>query len=924
MTTEVELVGRTGETHTVRVSSTTEDPAVPAPWPEPANASGPQAPVLLSDLRELVEERNGTAPQALGALPVAVNGRISKSNETDAYELTVEPETEVDIAVAADTLGSPIDAELELRDAKGARLAINDDTPDGPDPRLTYKVPPGVTKLIAVVRDVNGHAGPRCIYRLSATRKGQENPAGFTLALTEDSHTLEPGLSNVFKVEAVRAGYDGPIDLVFDHLPDSVKISGQNVPAQATATLVTLSSDAPLPPLIIGLKGRGKDGEAAASVESIQLGRFQPWLAQSVALAGAAKSDVAFSVRWGAAVAEKKVPLGGRFVLPVTCTRPPGHDGPVRLTLLTSQGRKTGKVAAQNAALNLREEKAVLIEEDKNAQAAFNVIATAQAALAAAQKAVEANKDDTAAEALAGKVEEAQAAIEKTKAAADEAAQKAKNDVEVAVAVPAELPEIPHQIAFKAELLKRDRRTVEAVAYTPVQEIPVVNPLAVKPHAPAPIQLDPKAGATVEITGKVERLEGAVGDILLTMSDLPPGIAAPPAVTVKAGATDFKFTLKIPPTFKPGEYAGPKIFGTGKPFGPLQVRSRDNPVTLTILSPGKGSGTPVSSDTPKAAGETPVPGGTPHCRAAPLNLDMRPCLLFLCALLPSWPAVAAIPPDLTGNLEATPSSVTLTNLQRPHSVLVRGRTQRGYDVDLTSDATFRSDNEQVAQVDSTGWIQPVANGQATITAQAGDRIATVAVTVQLPSTPVDISFRQDIMPVLSKAGCNAGACHGYSLGKNGFKLSLRGADPEKDYLALTDEFAERRINRNNPDASLLLLKPLGDLPHEGGVRMDRGSVMHEALRRWIAESAKDDPPDLPKLVSVTIHPEKIVSLPKTKQQFQLVAQYSDGSVRDVSRTGIFNVNIERVAKVDDVGLVSVNSLGETAIVARYEGIFAVG
>ncbi|WP_207910731.1 hypothetical protein [Chthoniobacter flavus] len=611
VTTEVELVGRTGETHTVRVSSTTEDPAVPAPWPEPANASGPQAPVLLSDLRELVEERNGTAPQALGALPVAVNGRISKSNETDAYELTVEPETEVDIAVAADTLGSPIDAELELRDAKGARLAINDDTPDGPDPRLTYKVPPGVTKLIAVVRDVNGHAGPRCIYRLSATRKGQENPAGFTLALTEDSHTLEPGLSNVFKVEAVRAGYDGPIDLVFDHLPDSVKISGQNVPAQATATLVTLSSDAPLPPLIIGLKGRGKDGEAAASVESIQLGRFQPWLAQSVALAGAAKSDVAFSVRWGAAVAEKKVPLGGRFVLPVTCTRPPGHDGPVRLTLLTSQGRKTGKVAAQNAALNLREEKAVLIEEDKNAQAAFNVIATAQAALAAAQKAVEANKDDTAAEALAGKVEEAQAAIEKTKAAADEAAQKAKNDVEVAVAVPAELPEIPHQIAFKAELLKRDRRTVEAVAYTPVQEIPVVNPLAVKPHAPAPIQLDPKAGATVEITGKVERLEGAVGDILLTMSDLPPGIAAPPAVTVKAGATDFKFTLKIPPTFKPGEYAGPKIFGTGKPFGPLQVRSRDNPVTLTILSPGKGSGTPVSSDTPKAAGETPVPGGTP-------------------------------------------------------------------------------------------------------------------------------------------------------------------------------------------------------------------------------------------------------------------------------------------------------------------------
>ena len=150
-------------------------------------------------------------------------------------------------------------------------------------------------------------------------------------------------------------------------------------------------------------------------------------------------------------------------------------------------------------------------------------------------------------------------------------------------------------------------------------------------------------------------------------------------------------------------------------------------------------------------------------------------VLFFCALLPFWPAAAAVPPDLTGDLQATPASVTLTHLERPHSVLVRGRTKGGYDVDLTSDATFRSSDDKVAQVDALGWIQPVANGQAAITAQAGGRTVTVAVTVQLPSEPVGPSFRQDVMPVLSKAGCNAGACHGYSLGKNGFKLSLRGA-----------------------------------------------------------------------------------------------------------------------------------------------------
>jgi Protein of unknown function (DUF1553)/Protein of unknown function (DUF1549) len=302
---------------------------------------------------------------------------------------------------------------------------------------------------------------------------------------------------------------------------------------------------------------------------------------------------------------------------------------------------------------------------------------------------------------------------------------------------------------------------------------------------------------------------------------------------------------------------------------------------------------------------------------------MKPLIFLFCVLAPFWHAVAEIPQDLTGDLEVTPSSVTLTDPQRPHSVLLRGRTKGGYDADLTADATLRSSNEKVARVDALGWIQPVSNGQAVITLQAGDRTATMEVTVQLPDKPVGPSFRQDVMPVLSKAGCNAGACHGYSLGKNGFKLSLRGADPEKDYLALTDEFAERRINRTNPDASLILLKPLGDLPHEGGVRLEHGGILHDMLRRWITESAKDDPPTLPKLVAVSIFPEKVVTRPHSRHQFQLVAKYSDGTVRDVSRTGIFNVNIERVAKVDDAGLVSVIGLGETAIVARYEGIFAV-
>jgi hypothetical protein len=583
VTTDVELVGRAGETHTVRVSSTEEATAVPAPWADPANSSGAQVAVRLSDSRELMEERNGSAPQALGALPVSVNGRISKPDEVDAYELAVEPESEVEVEVSAEAFGSPIDAELELRDMKGARLALNDDAGEGPDPRLTYKVPKNVTKLIAVVRDVNGDGGPRCIYRLRARKKAKEKPAGFALTMMEDSLTVEPGRPSVFKVEVAREGYDGPIDLAFDHLPDGVKVSSPIVPAQATAALLTFSSDRDLPAVITGLKGKGKDSEAPAHFDNARLGEFQPWLVSDLALAGAAKSEIAFSADWSPAADGRRIPLGGKLALPVTCSRPMGHNGPVRLTLLTSQARRFTK-GVLDANLNLRAQGTVVIASDKGAQAAFNAIAPAEAALAAARKAAAANKDEAAAEAEAKKVEAAQAAVDKAKMAAEEAAQKAKSEAEFPLFVPAELPEIPQQIAFKAELLKADGRTVESVAYTPVHEFPVVNPLALKLNELAPIKIDPKTGATLELAGKVERLEGADGEVTLTLTGLPPGVAAPAPVAVKKGAADFKFALKFPRNFKPGEYSGLKISATARPFGPLLVKS-ETPVTLKALPP---------------------------------------------------------------------------------------------------------------------------------------------------------------------------------------------------------------------------------------------------------------------------------------------------------------------------------------------------
>ena len=135
------------------------------------------------------------------------------------------------------------------------------------------------------------------------------------------------------------------------------------------------------------------------------------------------------------------------------------------------------------------------------------------------------------------------------------------------------------------------------------------------------------------------------------------------------------------------------------------------------------------------------------------------------------------------------------------------------------------------------------------------------VEVKLPAEPTPVSFRHDIEPVISKAGCNMGACHGYSLGKNGFKLSLRGSDPDVDYAALTNEFFERRINRQDPGASLILAKPMGDVKHEGGLRFKHNSLSHQLLLQWITEGASGDLDSPVHLESIEIYPKVVVLSP---------------------------------------------------------------
>jgi hypothetical protein len=280
-------------------------------------------------------------------------------------------------------------------------------------------------------------------------------------------------------------------------------------------------------------------------------------------------------------------------------------------------------------------------------------------------------------------------------------------------------------------------------------------------------------------------------------------------------------------------------------------------------------------------------------------------------------ASAPVPASLT----VQPAAIELRHHRQPMALQVLGASADGYSLDLSSQAKYASANAKVAVVDAEGWIRPLSNGETQVRVSVAGQTKSVAVKVQLPAEEPKLSFRHEVMPVLSKAGCNSGGCHGYSLGKNGFKLSLRGADPEPDYFFITKDSKRRRVNFQAPDASLLVLKPLGNAAHEGGVRFSRNSLSNEILVKWIGQGAPSDLADKTQVARVRLMPDKLILRPGQKHRLQMIAEYDNGSTRDVTRLAILTANNTQYADVEE-GVVSAGDAGETAIVGRFERVFS--
>lgn len=301
------------------------------------------------------------------------------------------------------------------------------------------------------------------------------------------------------------------------------------------------------------------------------------------------------------------------------------------------------------------------------------------------------------------------------------------------------------------------------------------------------------------------------------------------------------------------------------------------------------------------------------------------CVLATWAAMTA-PATADNPPPPPATLAISPAEFTLRGPQASQRLLVSGAYAGGSEADLSPLSKFESTRPVVAAVDSRGVVTPRGAGVAEIVASYEGRSARTRVTVTKRHALEGVDFRTDVIAALSHAGCNQGACHGSPQGKNGFRLSLRGYDPDLDLFALTRESGGRRTDPEAPADSLVIRKGSGLVPHQGGTLFRTGDPAYRHLLAWVAGGRRDDGPSRV-LRRLEVSPDHRLLHTKVPAQ-QIVARahfrlaglrglLADEEVCDVTDLAVFGVNGTAPATVSSEGLVRFSGTGEASVLVRY-------
>lgn len=291
-------------------------------------------------------------------------------------------------------------------------------------------------------------------------------------------------------------------------------------------------------------------------------------------------------------------------------------------------------------------------------------------------------------------------------------------------------------------------------------------------------------------------------------------------------------------------------------------------------------------------------------------------------------SIDAAPPKLgTGpltQLDINTSTIEFNGVDDSFQLVVTATHQDAGISDQTGNADYRVSDPEVVAVSDTGFITPIANGQCEVIVESHGKSARMSVRVQDLENPTPINFANEIIPVLTKLGCNNGGCHGKADGQNGFKLSLLGFDADEDYEAIVHEARGRRIELASPAHGLLILKPTGQLGHGGGKPLEIGSPDYQLLTRWISSGAPFGNADDPKVVGISVRPDHRILARDSHQQVQVVAHLDNNTQVDVTRRAEFKSNDPQIVDASKHGLIQTGQhFGEGSVMVRYLGHVAL-
>ncbi|QDV49788.1 DUF1549 domain-containing protein [Gimesia fumaroli] len=302
-------------------------------------------------------------------------------------------------------------------------------------------------------------------------------------------------------------------------------------------------------------------------------------------------------------------------------------------------------------------------------------------------------------------------------------------------------------------------------------------------------------------------------------------------------------------------------------------------------------------------------------------LMIAACLVILSGGAPSLSYAG----QLTGYIPNQAQAIELSDPDARQQLLVTLEEKPGSVRDVTREVTYQAQPEGIVQVSDTGYVTPLANGTATITAQFTSATPlNIPVRVSSFEKRRPVSFYNDVIPQLTRGGCNSGACHGTPSGKNNFHLSLLGFEPVNDFEYITKESVGRRINPGAPELSLLLRKATGDLPHGGGSRFKADGAEVKLISRWIQEGMQYNPATEPTVERIEIFPQVRVLPVHATQQLVVTAYFSDGTTRDITRMAEYKPNQPKMSEVDHHGVVQLKDLtGTTSVMVRFQEHVAV-